>query len=137
MCEARSWAQLHAEWEARADQDKTRARILLLYSPDTKLFKELQAALKSFLQLACHSDVYDLFDDALFDTIALDPSDWLEKFLNDRNVKIIVISSIGKVFFIKVLCFRYCFKSFCIISVDLKRSEAAEWILPTGYCCKL
>jgi hypothetical protein len=100
VCEARSWAQLHAEWEARADQDKTRARILLLYSPDTKLFKELQAALKSFLQLACHSDVYDLFDDALFDTIALDPSDWLEKFLNDRNVKIIVISSIGKVFFV-------------------------------------
>lgn len=90
---ARSWAHLHADWEAR--EDKARAKILLLYSPDTKLFKELQAALKSFLQLACHSDVYDLFDDALFDTIAVDPSEWLEKFVNDRDVKIIVISSIG------------------------------------------
>ena len=68
-----SWAQLHAEWETHR-QDKARARILLLYSPDTKLFRELQAALKSFLQLACHSEVYDLFDDALFDSIALDPS---------------------------------------------------------------
>jgi hypothetical protein len=97
VCEQRSWANLHADWEA-GRQDKARARILLLYSPDTKLFKELQAALKSFLQLACHSDVYDLFDDALFDTIALDPSDWLEKFVNDKNVKIIVISSIGKNF---------------------------------------
>lgn len=45
----------------------------MLYSPDTKLFKELQEALKSFLELAVHCDVYDLFDDALFDTIALDP----------------------------------------------------------------
>ena len=90
-----SWAQLHAEWETHR-QDKARARILLLYSPDTKLFRELQAALKSFLQLACHSEVYDLFDDALFDSIALDPSEWLEKFVSDRDVKIIVISSIGE-----------------------------------------
>ena len=72
------------------------SRLLLLYSPDTKLFRELQEAIKSFLDLACHCDVYDLFDDALFDTIALDPSEWLEEFLADRNVKIIVISSIGE-----------------------------------------
>jgi hypothetical protein len=94
VSERLSWSQLHAQWERR--QDKARARILLLYSPDTKLFKELQAALKSFLQLACHSEVYDLFDDALFDSIALDPSEWLEKLVSDGGVKIIIISSIGK-----------------------------------------
>ena len=66
-----SWGSLHKEWECR--EEKARGKILLLYSPDTKLFKELQLALKSFLDLACHCDIYDLFDDALFDTIALDP----------------------------------------------------------------
>ena len=58
--------------------------------------QELQEALKSFLDLACHCDIYDLFDDALFDTIALDPSGWLEEFVNDKDVKIIIISSIGE-----------------------------------------
>merc|ERR550539_1567655 len=88
-----SWAELHKEWEVR--EDKPRGKILLLFSPDTKLFKELQEAFKSFLDLACHCDIYDLFDDALFDTIALDPSEWLQEFVNDQDVKIVVISSIG------------------------------------------
>ena len=89
-----SWAELHKEWEVR--EDKPRGKILLLFSPDTKLFKELQEAFKSFLDLACHCDIYDLFDDALFDTIALDPSEWLQEFVNDEEVKILVISSVGE-----------------------------------------
>jgi len=93
MSDRRSWAELHKEWESR--EEKARGKILLLYSPDTKLFKELQEAFKSFLDLACHCDIYDLFDDALFDTIALDPSEWLQEFVNDKDVKIVVISSIG------------------------------------------
>jgi hypothetical protein len=88
-----SWGGLHKEWESR--EEKARGKILMLYSPDTKLFKELQEALKSFLDLACHCDIYDLFDDALFDTIALDPSEWLQEFVNDQDVKIVVISSVG------------------------------------------
>ena len=60
------------------------------------LLQELQEGLKSFLDLACHCDIYDLFDDALFDTIALDPSGWLEEFVNDKDVKIIIVSSIGE-----------------------------------------
>ena len=93
--ERNTWAQIHSEWEK--GEDKPRGKILLLYSPDTKLFKELQEALKSFLHLACHCDIYDLFDDALFDTIALDPSVWLEEFVNDVDVKIIIVSSIGRI----------------------------------------
>jgi len=91
--ERRTWSELHAEWDS--GEERSRGKILLLYSPDTKLFKELQEAFKSFLDSACHCDIYDLFDDALFDTIALDPSVWLEEFVNDRDVKIIIISSIG------------------------------------------
>jgi len=90
----RTWSQVHLDWEVGLEGTR-RGKILLLYSPDTKLFKELQEALKSFLDLACHCDIYDLFDDALFDTIALDPSGWLEEFVNDKDVKIIIISSIG------------------------------------------
>jgi len=93
LSDRRSWSELHKEWESR--EEKARGKILLLYSPDTKLFKELQEAFKSFLELACHCDIYDLFDDALFDTIALDPSEWLQEFVNDKDVKIVVISSIG------------------------------------------
>ena len=92
--ERRTWSEIHADWEDR--EDRPRGKILLLYSPDTKLFKELQEALKSFLDLACHCDIYDLFDDALFDTIAMDPAGWLQEFVNDREVKIILISSIGR-----------------------------------------
>lgn len=88
-----TWTEVHEQWEK--GEGVTRGRLLLLYSPDTKLFRELQEALKSFLDLACHCDVYDLFDDALFDTIALDPSEWMEEFLADRDVKIILVSSIG------------------------------------------
>jgi len=93
VAERVSWSSLHKEWES--GEEKARGKILLLYSPDTKLFKELQEALKSFLELACHCDIYDLFDDALFDTIALDPSEWLQEFVNDQDVKIVVISSVG------------------------------------------
>jgi len=89
----RTWSEIHSEFEV--GEERPRGKILLLYSPDTKLFKELQEAFKSFLEVACHCDIYDLFDDALFDTIALDPSVWLEEFVNDRDVKIIIISSIG------------------------------------------
>ena len=96
-----TWSELHKEWDTR--EDKARGKILLLYSPDTKLFKELQEAFKSFLDLACHCDIYDLFDDALFDTIALDPSEWLQEFVNDEDVKILVISSAGKFEFIYFL----------------------------------
>ena len=85
---------MHKEWGSR--EEKARCKILLLYSPDAKLFKDMQEAFKSFLDLACHCDIYDLFDDALFDTIALDPSEWLQEFVNDQDVKIVVISSIGK-----------------------------------------
>ena len=46
--------------------------------------------------MACHCDIYDLFDDELFDTIALDPALWLEQFTKDSEVKVIIISSIGK-----------------------------------------
>jgi hypothetical protein len=91
--ERRSWGELHQDWEGGKGQ--TRGKILLLYSPDTNLFRELCQATKSFLDLACHCDVYDLFDDDLFDTIALDPSEWLQEFVHDKDVKIVVISSIG------------------------------------------
>ena len=38
-----SWGSLHKEWES--GEEKARGKILMLYSPDTKLFKELQEAL--------------------------------------------------------------------------------------------
>jgi len=91
--ERRTWQEVHLEWEETGE--RSRGKILLLYSPDTKLFKELQEALKSFLEMACHCDIYDLFDDELFDTIALDPALWLEQFTKDSEVKVIIISSIG------------------------------------------
>ena len=93
LSDRRSWTELHKEWESR--EEKARCKILLLYSPDAKLFKDLQEAFKSFLGLACHCDIYDLFDDALFDTIALEPSELLQEFVNDQDIKIVVISSIG------------------------------------------
>ena len=100
--ERRTWQEVHQEWHQQdgdsGGERRTRGKILLLYSPDTKLFKELQEALKSFLDLACHCDIYDLFDDALFDTIALDPAEWLQQFTKDSDVKIIIISSIGKIY---------------------------------------
>ena len=110
-----SWSELHKEWDTR--EDKARGKILLLYSPDTKLFKELQEAFKSFLDLACHCDIYDLFDDALFDTIALDPSEWLQEFVNDEDVKILVISSAGN--FIEKDYFCYVFGSATICCLTL------------------
>jgi len=98
-CSPRSWKELHGDWESSlgvaCGESRPRGKILLLYSPDTALFKELCLATKSFLDLACHCDVYDLFDDALFDTIALDPSEWLQEFIHDKDVKVVVISSIG------------------------------------------
>jgi len=92
--ERRTWQEVHQEWKEEGGE-RSRGKILLLYSPDTKLFKELQEAMKSFLEMACHCDIYDLFDDALFDTIALDPGEWLQQFTKDSDVKIIIISSIG------------------------------------------
>ena len=55
--------ELHKEWES--GEEKPRGKILLLYSPDTKLFRELQEALKSFLDLACHCDILSAITQAL------------------------------------------------------------------------
>ena len=39
--ERRTWQEVHQEWQ-EGGGDRSRGKILLLYSPDTKLFKELQ-----------------------------------------------------------------------------------------------
>ena len=71
----KTWAELHQEWDT--EPPKNPGKILLLYSPDSKLFRDLQASFKSFLELACHCVVLDLFDEELFQTIAFDPEQWL------------------------------------------------------------
>jgi hypothetical protein len=68
---------------------------LLLYSPDSPSFKELQTAFKSFLELACHCIVLDLFDEELFRAIAFDPELWLRNLLQDPDFKVIVVCSEG------------------------------------------
>jgi len=89
----RTWADVHSQWDT--DPPKGPGKILLLYSPDTKLFRELQESLKSFLEVACHCIVLDLFDEDLFATIAYDPEAWLTNLLDDPDFKVIVIESQG------------------------------------------
>jgi hypothetical protein len=67
---------------------KNPGKILLLYSPDTEAFKELQTSFKSFLELACHCVVLDLFDEKLFQDIAFDPEAWLTRLLADPDFKV-------------------------------------------------
>ena len=68
-------------------------KILLLYSPDSRQFKELQGALRSFLELACHCVVLDLFDEELLQAIAYDPEAWIDQLLRDDRFKVIVVCS--------------------------------------------
>ena len=42
--ERRTWQEVHQEWKEEGGE-RSRGKILLLYSPDTKLFKELQEGL--------------------------------------------------------------------------------------------
>lgn len=89
----KTWIELHAEWDT--EPPKNPGKILLLYSPDSKLFKDLQSSLKSFLEMACHCIVLDLFDEELFQSIAFDPELWLTNLLQDPDFKIIIICSEG------------------------------------------
>ena len=89
----KTWLELHAEWDV--EPPKNPGKILLLYSPDSGSFKELQTAFKSFLELACHCVVLDLFDEELLQTIAFDPELWLTNLLKDPDFKVIVICSEG------------------------------------------
>ena len=89
----KTWVELHSEWDT--EPPKNPGKILLLFSPDSKLFKDLQSSFKSFLELACHCVVLDLFDEELFQSIAFDPELWLTNLLEDDDFKIIVICSEG------------------------------------------
>ncbi|TRY79228.1 hypothetical protein TCAL_17049 [Tigriopus californicus] len=89
----KTWVELHSEWDRQPP--KNPGKILLLYSPDTKLFKDLQNSFKSFLEEACHCSVLDLFDEELFQTIAFDPELWLSNLLHDPDFKIVIICSEG------------------------------------------
>lgn len=89
----KSWAQMHNEFYA--EPPKNPGKILLLYSPDSKQFKELQKSFRNFLEMACHCVVLDLFDEQLFQTICYDPEAWLTNLLQDRFFKIIIVCSEG------------------------------------------
>ena len=89
----KTWAELHTEWDKQPP--KNPGKILLLYSPDTDAFKELQAAFKSFLELACHCVVLDFFDEQLLKEIAFDPEAWLTNLLSDPDFKVVVVCSEG------------------------------------------
>ncbi len=89
----KTWVELHSEWDT--EPPKNPGKILLLYSPDSSLFRDLQASLKSFLEMACHCVVLDLFDEELFESIAFDPELWLSNLLQDPDFKIVVICSEG------------------------------------------
>ena len=56
-------------------------------------FKELQASFRSFLELACHCVVLDLFDEELLQAIAYDPEAWIDQLLRDDRFKVIVVCS--------------------------------------------
>ena len=59
------------------------------------MFKELQTAFRSFLELACHCVVLDFFDEELFEQIAFDPELWLSNLLQDPDFRVVVICSEG------------------------------------------
>ena len=82
----KTWAELHTEWDV--EPPKNPGKILLLYSPDTDGFKELQSAFRGFLEQACHCIVLDFFDEELFQEIAYDPEAWLTKLLADPDFKV-------------------------------------------------
>jgi hypothetical protein len=89
----KSWLELHEEWDR--EPPKNPGKILFLYSPDSPSFKLLQTAFKSFIELACHCVVLDLFDDELLREIAFDPELWLSNLLGDPDFKIVVMCSEG------------------------------------------
>lgn len=89
----KTWEQMHDEFYA--EPPKNPGKILLLYSPDSAQFKELQRAFRNFLEMACHCVVLDLFDEQLFQTICYDPERWLSDLLRDSHFKIIIVCSEG------------------------------------------
>ena len=52
-----------------------------------------QGAFRSFLELACHCVVLDLFDDELLEAIAYDPEAWIDQLLRDDRFKVIIVCS--------------------------------------------
>jgi hypothetical protein len=89
----RTWLDVHEEFYREPPANP--GKILLLYSPDSKQFKELQVAFRSFLELACHCVVLDLFDEELLQAIAYDPEAWIDQLLRDDRFKVIVVCSQG------------------------------------------
>jgi len=89
----RTWLDVHEDFYREPPANP--GKILLLYSPDSRQFKELQGALRSFLELACHCVVLDLFDEELLQAIAYDPEAWIDQLLRDDRFKVIVVCSQG------------------------------------------
>jgi hypothetical protein len=89
----RTWLDVHEDFYREPPANP--GKILLLYSPDSKKFKELQVAFRSFLELACHCVVLDLFDEELLQAIAYDPEAWIDQLLRDDRFKVIVVCSQG------------------------------------------
>lgn len=89
----RTWSDVHEDFYKEPPANP--GKILLLYSPDSRAFKELQKAFRSFLELACHCVVLDLFDEELLQSIAYDPETWLDQLLRDDRFKVIVVCSQG------------------------------------------
>lgn len=89
----RTWLDVHEDFYREPPTNP--GKILLLYSPDSKKFKELQGAFRSFLELACHCVVLDLFDEELLQAIAYDPEAWIDQLLRDDRFKVIVVCSQG------------------------------------------
>ena len=87
----RTWLDVHEDFYREPPANP--GKILLLYSPDSKKFKELQVAFRSFLELACHCVVLDLFDEELLQAIAYDPEAWIDQLLRDDRFKVIVVCS--------------------------------------------
>ena len=55
----RTWLDVHEDFYREPPANP--GKILLLYSPDSKQFKELQVAFRSFLEIACHCVVLGTF----------------------------------------------------------------------------
>ena len=87
----RTWHEVHEDFYKEPPANP--GKILLLYSPDSLAFKELQASFRSFLELACHCVVLDLFDEELLQAIAYDPEAWIDQLLRDDRFKVIVVCS--------------------------------------------
>jgi hypothetical protein len=87
----RTWSDVHEDFYREPPANP--GKILLLYSPDSRPFKELQVAFRSFLELACHCVVLDLFDEELLAAIAYDPEAWIDQLLRDDRFKVIVVCS--------------------------------------------